>query len=163
MPQTKFQKIVFGLLMSYIMAYGMELANVARKLGGMSNAVFLPALVEASYMGAIVFIVSNIYGNRVGRALAFRCVTPGRDNPFFISLMISSCTVMIMCPSMSLIATIIFIGADGQFLANWFATVYHNFAMALLWQLFFAGPVVRLLFRTLFRRQLAQPQAQAEH
>lgn len=159
MPQTKFQKVIFGLLMSYIMAYGMELANVAIKLGGMSNAVFLPALVEASYMGAIVFLVSNIYGNRVGRAIALRCVTPGRDNPFFISLMISSCTVMIMCPSMSLIATIIFIGVDSQFLANWFATVYHNFAMALLWQLFFAGPVVRLLFRALFRRQLTQ----AEH
>lgn len=29
MPQTKFQKFIFSLLMSYIMAYGMELANVA--------------------------------------------------------------------------------------------------------------------------------------
>lgn len=161
MPQTKFQTFIFSLLMSYIMAYGMELANVARKLGGMSNAVFLPALIEASYMGAIVFIVSNLYGNRLGRAIAFRCVTPGRDAPILVTLMISSCTVMLMCPSMSLIATILFIGVDGQFLANWFATIYHNFAMALLWQLFFAGPVVRLLFRTLFRKQLAQ--APAEH
>lgn len=160
MPQTKFQKFIFSLLMSYLMAYGMELANVARKLGGMSNAVFLPALVEASYMGAIVFLVSNLYGNRLGRAIAFRCVTPGRDAPILVTLMISSCTVMLMCPSMSLIATILFIGVDGQFLANWFATVYHNFAMALLWQLFFAGPVVRLLFRTLFRKQLVQSKAE---
>lgn len=160
MPQTKFQKFIFSLLMSYLMAYGMELANVARKLGGMSNAVFLPALVEASYMGAIVFLVSNLYGNRLGRAIAFRCVTPGRDASFLVTLMISSCTVMLMCPSMSLIATILFIGVDGQLLANWFATVYHNFAMALLWQLFFAGPVVRLLFRTLFRKQLAQSKAE---
>lgn len=159
MPQTKFQKFIFSLLMSYIMAYGIELANVARKLGGMSNAVFLPALVEASYMGAIVFLVSNLYGNRLGRAIAFRCVTPGRDAPILVTLMISSCTVMMMCPSMSLIATILFIGVDGQFLANWFATVYHNFAMALLWQLFFAGPVVRLLFRIIFRKQLAQSKA----
>ena len=92
MPQTKFQKFIFSLLMSYIMAYGMELANVAVKLGGMSNAVFLPALKEASYMGAFVFLVSNLYGNRVGRAIAFRCVQPGRDAPFFITLMISSCS-----------------------------------------------------------------------
>lgn len=161
MPQTKFQKFIFSLLMSYIMAYGMELANVARKLGGMSNAVFLPALVEASYMGVIVFLVSNLYGNRLGRAIAFRCVMPGRDAPILVTLMISSCTVMMMCPSMSLIATILFIGVNGQFLANWFATVYHNFAMALLWQLFFAGPVVRLLFRTIFRKQLSQ--SKAEH
>ena len=159
MPQTKFQKFIFSLLMSYIMAYGMELANVAVKLGGMSNAGFLPALREASYLGPFVLPVPNLSGPRVGRPIAFRCVQPGRDAPFFITLMISSCTVMIMCPSMSLIATILFIGVDAQFLANWFATVYHNFAMALLWQLFFAGPVVRLLFRTLFRKQLAQ----AEH
>ena len=38
MPQTKTQGAVFGLLMSYFMALGMEGANVAHKLGAMSNA-----------------------------------------------------------------------------------------------------------------------------
>ena len=36
MPQTKTQGAVFGLLMSYFMALGMEGANVAHKLGAMS-------------------------------------------------------------------------------------------------------------------------------
>ena len=53
MPQTKTQGAVFGLLMSYFMALGMEFANVAHKLGAMSNAVFLPALKETAFMGAI--------------------------------------------------------------------------------------------------------------
>mgnify|MGYP000973706103 FL=1 len=48
MPQTKTQGAVFGLLMSYFMALGMEVANVAHKLGAMSNAVFLPALKETA-------------------------------------------------------------------------------------------------------------------
>ena len=57
MPQTKTQGAVFGLLMSYFMALGMEVANVAHKLGAMSNAVFLPALKETAFVGAIVFVV----------------------------------------------------------------------------------------------------------
>ena len=44
MPQTKTQGAVFGLLMSYFMALGMEVSNVAHKLGAMSNVVFLPIL-----------------------------------------------------------------------------------------------------------------------
>ena len=168
MGKTRGEKIVFGILMSVTMAIGMEACNVAIKMGyntmpgglsNMVNQVFPDALVEASTMWIFVFLFSILWGNRLGHALAAKVIRPEQDNPFFITLMISSCTVMIMCPSMSLIATIIFIGVDAQFLANWFATVYHNFAMALLWQLFFAGPVVRLLFRTLFRKQLAQ----AEH
>lgn len=64
MPQTKTQGAVFGLLMSYFMALGMEVANVAHKLGAMSNVVFLPALKETAFMGAIVFVVSTLYGSR---------------------------------------------------------------------------------------------------
>lgn len=120
MPQTKGQGVVFGILMSVFMAYGMELYNVAAKVGGMENKVFWLALKEAAFMCVFVFVFSTLFGNRVGRYLAFRHVTPGRDNPFFITILISSCTVLIMCPTMSLVATVIFTGVDGQFIANWF-------------------------------------------
>lgn len=154
MPKTKFQGFIFGAMMSIIMAYGMELYNVARKMGGMSNSVFLPALIETSYMCLFVFVISSLLGNKVGQKLAFKHVTPGKDNPFFITIMISSCTVGFMCPAMSLVATVIFSGISNQFVANWFATIVKNFPMAIFWQLFFAGPIVRLLFRTIFRKQL---------
>ena len=110
MPQTKTQGAVFGLLMSYFMALGMEVANVAHKLGAMSNAVFLPALKETAFMGAIVFVVSMLYGSRAGQHIAHRFVQPGRDNPLLVTLAVSGCTVMVMCPSMSLIATALFTG-----------------------------------------------------
>lgn len=75
MPKTKAQGILFGLIMSYSMAIGMEIYNTAsalgfaQQLGGLSNlrsAVFLPALRETLCMGLIVFIVSNLWGNRIG-------------------------------------------------------------------------------------------------
>ena len=118
MPQTKTQGAVFGLLMSYFMALGMEVANVAHKLGAMSNAVFLPALKETAFMGAIVFVVSMLYGSRAGQHIAHKFVRPGRDNPLLVTLAVSGCTVMVMCPSMSLIATALFTGIDAEFFAR---------------------------------------------
>lgn len=65
--------------MSVTMAYGMEVYNVAWKMGiptmpggfsNMTNDVFLGALVEASYMWLFVLLFSNLWGTRGGAALA---------------------------------------------------------------------------------------------
>ena len=54
-----------------------------------------------------------------------------------------------MCPLMSLAATLLFKHVGVQVIAVWFETTAKNFPMALLWQLFFAGPLVRFVFRHL--------------
>ena len=78
MPKTKGQGLVFGILMSVTMAYGMEVYNVALKSGvlqhvggfsDMRNTVFLGALKEASFMWLFVFLFSNLWGNRLGAKL----------------------------------------------------------------------------------------------
>lgn len=148
------------------MAYGMEVYNVTWKLGypalpggfsNMTNDVFLGALVEAAYMWIFVFIFSNLWGNRLGAGLAGRLVDPKRDNPFLCTLVRSGCTVLVMCPTMSLVASILFnvvLAGDSpvQLPAIWVGTLIKNFPMALLWNLFAAGPVSRLLFAKLFSR-----------
>lgn len=163
MPKTKFQGIIFGLLMSITMAYGMEVYNVALKAGGLSqmtNQVFLDALLEASYMWIIVFLFSNLWGNRLGHKLAARICRP-EDSPFLHTLLLSACTVLVMCPTMSAVAAVLFSvilagGSWGQLPAYWVGTVLKNFPMALLWNLFAAGPLSRLLFRRAFARQTAK-------
>ena len=69
MPKTKSQGIIFGIIMSYAMAYGMEVYNIAIKLGinlsaggfsNMTNVVFWEAFKEALYMGVFVFLFSNL-------------------------------------------------------------------------------------------------------
>ena len=153
--------------MSVTMAIGMEVYNVAIKMGynampgglsNMTNQVFPDALVEAAYMWIFVFLFSNLWGNRLGHALAARIIRPEQDNPFFITLMISSCTVLVMCPTMSMVAAILFNvilagNPVSQLAAIWVGTLIKNFPMALLWNLFAAGPLSRLLFRCLFRRK----------
>lgn len=170
MPRTKLQGIVFGIIMSVTMAYGMEVYNIASKLGfmampgglsNMTNEVFLEAAVEASYMAVLVFIFSNLWGNRLGHKLAHGLIDPKRDNPFFCTLVTSGCTVLVMCPTMSLVASILFnVGLGGmpivQLPAIWVGTVIKNFPMALLWNVFAAGPVTRLAFRKMVSARAAQ-------
>ena len=164
MPKNKAQGVIFGILMSVTMAYGMEVYNVAWKMGipnmpggfsNMTNDVFLGALVEASYMWLFVFLFSNLWGTRVGARLSSRLVDPERDNAFLCGLVRSGCTVLIMCPTMSMVASILFNVVLGgmpisQLPAIWVGTVIKNFPMALLWNIFAAGPVSRLVFEKLF-------------
>lgn len=74
MPKTKGQGLVFEILMSVTMAYGMEVYNAALKSGvlqhvggfsDMRNTVFLGVLKEASFMWLVVFLFSNLWGNRL--------------------------------------------------------------------------------------------------
>ena len=166
MIKTRTEKLVFGILMSVTMAIGMEIYNVAIKMGynampgglsNMTNQVFPDALVEAAYMWIFVFLFSNLWGNRLGHALAAKIIRPEQDNPFFITLMVSSCTVLVMCPTMSMVAAILFNvilagNPISQLPAIWVYTLIKNFPMALLWNLFAAGPISRLVFGKLFRR-----------
>ncbi|MGN0521106.1 MAG: DUF2798 domain-containing protein [Eubacterium sp.] len=167
MPKTKGQGIVFGIIMSITMAYGMEVYNVAIKMGvltkaggfsNMTDIVFWEALKEAAYMWIFVFIFSNLWGNKIGHKLAAGITNPKKDNPFFVTLMVSCCTVLIMCPTMSLVASILFniILAHQpiyQLPAIWVGTVIKNFPMALLWNLFAAGPFTRFLFGKIFKNK----------
>lgn len=166
MPETRVEKLIFGIFMSVSMAIGMEIYNVAISMGyaaqvgglsSMRNAVFPAALVEASYMWIFVFIFSNLWGNHGGRALAAKIIRPEQDNPFFVTLVISGCTVLVMCPTMSMVADLLFSVAPGyaaitELPAVWVGTLIKNFPMALLWNIFAAGPLSRLLFRSIFRR-----------
>jgi len=164
MPKNRAQGVIFGILMSMTMAYGMEVYNVAWKMGyptmagGLSNMtdeVFLAALMEAAYMWLFVFLFSSLWGNRLGSHMASRYVTPKKDSAFMCGTVRACCTVLVMCPTMSLVASILFsvilAGSPlGQLPAIWVGTTIKNFPMALLWNLFAAGPLSRLAFRTFF-------------
>lgn len=166
MPKNRAQGVAFGILMSVTMAYGMEVYNVAWKLGiptmaggfsNMTSAVFLDALVETSYMWVVVFLLSSLWGNRLGAALAGKLVDHERDNAFLCTLVRSGCTVLVMCPTMSLVTSVLFnVMLTGQPIAElpaiWVGTVIKNFPMALLWNVFAAGPVSRAVVSRLQRR-----------
>lgn len=155
MPKTKFQNVIFTIMMAFVMVYAMICYNISLNTGGMKNEVFLLAFHELIIMWPLAFVLEMFVVEKLSHKLAFRIVTPGKDKPLFITLAISSMIVCLMCPMMSLAATILFKNAGREFVAVWLQTTALNFPMAFFWQIFFAGPFVRLIFRTIFRKQLA--------
>jgi hypothetical protein len=96
---------------------------------------------------------------KLARKLAFSVMRP-TDRPQFITYAISICICCIMCPVMSLIATLLF---NEPSVYTWLRTWVCNFPMAIFYQLFYCGPFVRLVFRTLFRVNKKADAKQAEH
>lgn len=150
MPKTKFENIVFTLFMSFLMVYAMICYNIALNMGGMSNQVFLLAFHELMIMWPVAFILEYFFVDKLAHYFAFKVVTPN-DRPFFITLAISFYIICIMCPIMSLIATLLF--KETKTFGTWIQTWAKNFPMAICYQMFYCGPLVRLIFRTIFREK----------
>lgn len=157
MPQNKFQDFILTLMMAGLMVYAMIGYNISLNIGGMQNAVFLKAFSELKIMWPVAVVLEMLVAGRLAKRLTFRMFTPGKDNPALITLGISALTVCVMCPLMSLAAMLLFKHPGNQLVAVWLETLAMNFPMALCFQLFFCGPFVRMLFRRIFAKQLAQP------
>lgn len=153
MPKTKFQNVIFTLMMALVMVYAMICYNISLNKGGMSGEVILLAFHELIIMWPLAFVLEMFVVERLARKLAFRLVTPGQDRPIFITLAISSMIVCLMCPTMSLAATILFKDPGANIIPIWLETTALNFPMAFFWQIFFAGPLVRTVFRVIFKER----------
>lgn len=157
MPKTKFQNVIFTIIMATIMVYGMIVYNVALNTGGVTNQTFLLALHEMPIMVPVAFVLEFFVGEKLASRLAFSFMRP-TDRPQFITYAISLMIVCIMCPVMSLIATLLF--KEPSF-GTWIHTFGCNFPMAMFWQMFYCGPLVRLIFRTIFRKQIKEQKNEA--
>lgn len=147
MPKNKFQDVIFTAIMAVVMVYGMIVYNVALNMRGISTGTFFAALHELPVMAPIAFILEFFVVGKIAKMLAFKVIRPD-DRPQFITYAISICICCIMCPVMSLIATILF---KEPGMGTWIQTWAMNFPMAILYQMFYCGPVVRLIFRFIFR------------
>lgn len=153
MPKTKFQNVIFTAMMSFLMVYAMICYNIALNTGIMSNEVFLLAFHEMIIMWPAAFILEFFIIDKLAHMIAFRVVTP-KDRPFAITAAISIAIICIMCPVMSFIATLLFKNSGTQFIAIWLQTTFLNFPVAFFWQLCYCGPLIRLIFRVIFKNKL---------
>lgn len=146
LPQSKLQDVFFTAFMAFVMVYAMICYNISLNVGSLQNFVFLAAFKEMLIMWPIAVVLELLFVGRLAQKLAFRFVVPGKDPAIMLILAISSMSVCLMCPLMSLAATILFKDAGSEFVAVWLQTTALNFPMALCWQIFFAGPLVRNVF-----------------
>ena len=80
MPKTKFQNVVYTIIMALIMVYGMIVYNVALNTGGVTNATFGMALHELPIMMPIAAMLEFFIVEKLATKLAFTVVRP-TDRP----------------------------------------------------------------------------------
>lgn len=156
MPKTKLQNLVFTLLMAFCMVFCMTAYSISLEMGGFSTAVLGMTIREMWIEYIIVLIIVHFIVSKTAVILAKRIIDPSKNAPIFFMLAVQSFMVCQMVPIMTLVATILHGGLAGDWFGTWIQSAALCFPMALFIQIFYVGPLVRLIFRTIFRKQLAQ-------
>ena len=130
MPKTLPERIFFTIVMAAIMVYGMIVYNVALNTGGVTNATFVMALHEMPIMVPVAFVLEFFVVEKLATKLAFLFMRP-TDRPQFITYAISLMIVCIMCPVMSLVATLLFKEPSfGMWVHTWGCNMPHGAVLA---------------------------------
>ena len=185
MPRNNFQRHVFALLTVFITVHAyvfyslyvihgdmfMELtgqSGVLAAINAMGGVMVLGrpipiwALVLIEF--CLAFTLETVYGSPLSFKLACKVLNPRETHPVLFETSLICATMGLMCPAMSFIAAILYYPYYASFnpislLASWLELVCFHFPFAFFTQLFFIQPVVRTLFKWIFRKDIAARQA----
>lgn len=186
MPRNQFQRMIFALLTVIVTVHGyvfyslyvvngstlMEI-NQAGSVTAAINAQggvymfgkFLPIWMVVLVEFIFAYGLEIIMGSPCSFKLAVKVFDPRTTNPVLFETAIISATVALMCPAMSFIAAWLYYPYYMGFniitlLANWLKLVCFNFPFAYFSQLFFIQPLIRTVFKLLFRKDIEAREAQ---
>ena len=151
MPRTKGESIFFTALTAWLMVYMMTLYNTVLATGNFTNTEFLIALKGMWIEYIIKALLAYFVSGHFAKICAFRIVQP-EDRPIFIILAIQIFTVIWQVAFASVIGVYHGYGFTSNFMPDYLTTYCKNFVMALPLQLIIVGPVVRFIFRSIFRK-----------
>jgi hypothetical protein len=180
MPQNQFQRMVFAFLTVLITVHGYVFyslyvlnGNTLMNLTGESSVLaairanggvymfgtYLPIWAVILVEFCFAYALENLIGSPLSFRLACRVFDPRKNHPMIFETAIICATVGIMCPAMSFLAAWFYYPYYAGFniftlLANWLKLVCFNFPFAYFTQLFFIQPLVRVLFKLIFSKQI---------
>lgn len=162
MPRTKFQSFIFSLMMVFCMVFCMTVYTNALQTGSLEYSTFLTAIREMWIEFIIVFVLIFFFITKAALKLTNQFVNPKTNNPLASTLATQSFTVAMIVPLITLIATFLHNGPSGAWFVQWLTTAAQCFPAAYILQIFYIGPLVRLLFRKLFAKQLDKEEPAAQ-
>lgn len=188
MPRNQFQRMIFALLTVIITVHAyvfyslyvvngnvlMQMNNAQgvieaiNKQGGVYMAGrYLPIWAVILVEFIFAYCLENFVGSPASFRLASRVFDPAKNHPMLFESAIICATVGIMCPAMSLIAAFLYYPYYAGFhvvtlLATWLKLVCFNFPFAFFTQMFFIQPLVRVLFKAIFARDIKARAAQQQ-
>lgn len=180
MPRNQFQRMVFAFLTVVVTVHAyvfyslyvvngntlMTLTNVDSVLGAIrtQGGVYmfgrmLPIWAVILIEFCCAYFLEIIMGSPCSFKLAAKVFNPRETHPVLFETSIICATVGLMCPAMSFLAALMYYPYYSGFhiatlLANWLKLVCFNFPFAFFTQLFFIQPLIRTLFKLLFRKDI---------
>ena len=89
---------------------------------------------------------------KIAKKLTFKLVSPEDTKPIFITIIMASIIVCLMCPVMSFIGSLLFnFDNISNIISHWLQAIILSFPMALCFQVFYAGPFVTFIFKKIFK------------
>jgi hypothetical protein len=114
---------------------------------------------------AFAYCLEIVMGSPCSFKLACKVFNPRETHHMMFETTIICATVGLMCPAMSFIAAWLYYPYYEGFnlltlLANWLKLVCFNFPFAYFSQLFFIQPLIRTVFKALFRKDIEARKAE---
>lgn len=188
MPRNQFQRTVFAFLTVLVTVhayvfYSLYVVNGAtlRDLNGTTSVMyainnqggvyilggFHPIWFVVVVEFLFAFCLELVFGSPLSFKLACKVFDPRTTNPVIFESAIICATVGLMCPAMSFIAALLYFPYCSGFtvialLANWLRLLCFNFPFAFFTQMFFIQPLIRKVFKLLFRKDLKKRQLEAQ-
>lgn len=108
----------------------------------------------------LAYLLEVLMGSPCSFKLACKVFNPAKDHPMLFESAVICATVGLMCPAMSFLAAWLYYPYYSGFsfvtlLANWLKLVCYNFPFAFFTQLFFIQPLIRTVFKLIFRKDIA--------
>ncbi|MGE4385442.1 MAG: hypothetical protein AB7E39_06230 [Endomicrobiaceae bacterium] len=152
MPKTKFQEFIFTAVMVIVMVYFITLYNSVLN-SGFSFNIFVHALFIIWPEVLVAFILQKFFvSGIVLKSFPYIVSNFNIEHPFFISVVRCVCTLLFMLPCMTLYVSVIHNGFHPGLLSVWAGNMLRNSIFVLFLQIFFAGPFVRFVFRTIYEK-----------
>lgn len=184
MPRNQFQRMIFALLTVIVTVhayvfYSLYVINgdlfmsltgahsvldAINAMGGISLCgATVPIWVVVIVEFVLAYVLECVMGSPCSFKLACKVFDPRTTHPVLFECAIICATVGLMCPAMSFIAAWLYYPYYTGFnlltlLANWLELVCYNFPFAFFTQLFFIQPLIRTLFKLIFRKDIAARQ-----
>lgn len=180
MPRNQFQRMIFALLTVIVTVhayvfYSLYVVNgntlmSINKTNGVIEAInhqggvymlgrYMPIWSVILIEFILAYCLEILVGSPCSFKLACKVFNPKDTHPVIFESAIICATVGIMCPAMSFIASFLYYPYYQGFniitlLANWLKLVCYNFPFAFFTQLFFIQPLIRTVFKVLFRKDI---------
>lgn len=189
MPRNQFQRMVFAFLTVIVTVhayvfYSLYVVNgsTLMEVTGADSVIHAINQQGGVYMfgrmlpiWAVIVIefgfaygLECVMGSPCSFKLASKVFDPRTSHPMMFESAIICATVGLMCPAMSFLAAWFYYPYYAGFnlatlLANWLKLVCYNLPFAFFTQLFFIQPLVRTVFKALFKKDIeAQASMPAE-